>query len=76
MPSSIVTSFANKSGKSVDKVEKLWNKIKDSVKNGGTPESDDSFYGRVVSGLKRALKIEEKTRFKEFKECVDGETNR
>lgn len=66
MPSSIVSSFAEKSGKSKAEVEKLWDKIKTSVKDGGTSESDPSFYAKVTAGLKRALSIKES--FDEFVE--------
>ncbi len=61
MPSNIVTSFADKTGKSVEEVEKLWNKAKELVKEKGIPEDSDSFYKVLVGILKNMLKIEDAT---------------
>lgn len=74
MPSSLIKSFAKKSGKSEEDVERLFKKIKQSVKDGGTSETDESFHARVVGGLKRGLKIESKIiSFKEYlQENING----
>lgn len=60
MPSSIVTSFAEKSGKSVSAVEKLWDEIKSDVKKNYPDVSEDSdrFYKLVTGILKKRLKLE------------------
>jgi len=61
MPSNTVKSFADKTGKSVKEVEKLWNKAKAIVKDEypDVKEGDDKFYSIVVGILKKMLKINE-----------------
>ena len=61
MPSSVVKSFAKRTGKSVDHVEKIWNAIRDSLISNGHKETDDNFYPMLVGGLKKALKLKEST---------------
>jgi len=58
MPSDIVKSFAEKSGKSVQEVEALWNKAKEIVIEQGISEDDKSFYKILVGILKKMLKVE------------------
>ena len=58
MPNSTVQSFAKQTGKSTQEVETMWNETKKQIKDGGTPESDDSFYPKLVSALKTKLGIE------------------
>jgi len=60
MPSSVVKSFADKSGKSVAEVEKIWDKLK--------AEYGDN-YKAIVGSLKKILKLNEsesKMTFKEY----------
>lgn len=59
MPASIVKSFADKTGKSVPEVEKLWNKAKALARKDGRKESDDDFFPYVTGILKKMLKIDE-----------------
>ena len=54
MPSSIVKSFAAKSGKSVADVEKLWDKAKKVAANAGRKED----YPYITGILKKMLKLE------------------
>ena len=61
MPSSVVKSFADKTGKSVDAVERLWDEAKASAKKQGHKETDDNFYAIVTGILKKMLKITEST---------------
>jgi len=54
-PSSVVKSFAAKSGKTEDEVEKLWDKLKDQAEEKGF--TGDRLYRYVVGTLKKILKI-------------------
>lgn len=58
MPSSIVLSFAKKTGKSVAEIEKKWEEAKEAVKK-STSESQPKFYPEVVTVLKKMLHINE-----------------
>ena len=58
MPNNIVKSFAEKSGKSVAEVEKMWDSVKASLIKQGESEKDDSFYPKLTGILKKNLKIE------------------
>jgi hypothetical protein len=60
MPNNIVKSFADKTNKSVDEIEKLWDKAKIQAKEQGKKESDDTFYPYVTGILKKMLKLENK----------------
>lgn len=62
MPASIVTSFAEKTGKSVQEVEKLWDKAKEIAKEEGEPEN----YAYITGILKKMLKINESLTFREL----------
>ena len=53
----LIKSLADKSGKSVDDVEKIWNKIKGSLIKQGIKQSDPSFFKRLVGGLITALSL-------------------
>ena len=56
MPGAVVKTLAQKAGKSVNEVEKLWKEIKkDLLKSYST--TDPKFYGTLVLILKRKLKI-------------------
>ena len=56
----LVKAFAEKSGRSVEEVERLWDKAKEIVKKEYKIDEDDpDFYRLVVGILKRMLKIEE-----------------
>lgn len=60
MPANVVVSFADKTGKSVGDVEKLWDKAQDIVKKeypDVEPESE-KFFALVTGILKKMLKIE------------------
>lgn len=56
MPSNIVKSFADKTGKSVKEVEKLWGEAK-KIALENNKETDPKFYGTVVAILKNKLGI-------------------
>ena len=60
MPTPLIKSLADKSGKSVSEVEKLWNKAKEITKSeyNLNPE-DDNYYSITVGILKKMLKLKE-----------------
>lgn len=62
MPSSVVKSFADKTGKSVQEVDKLWNKAKEIAAEQGQPEN----YALITGILKKMLGLNETISFKEF----------
>jgi hypothetical protein len=62
MPSNIIKSFADKTGKTEKEVELLWDKAKEIAKEAGHEED----YDYIVGILKRMLKINEFDSFKEF----------
>lgn len=68
MPSSVVKSFASKSGKSVAEVEKMWDAVKSSLKKQGKKETDSNFYSLLVGIMKKNLKVEqfEQTSFRDM----------
>jgi hypothetical protein len=51
-----INAFAEKSGKSKETVEKMWNEIKKSLIDDGKKETDPRFFGLLVSILKKKLK--------------------
>lgn len=59
MPNNIVKSFAEKSGKSVKEVERLWDKAKELVKDEypDTTEGSEEFYQLVIGILKKMCSI-------------------
>lgn len=60
MPNNIIKSFAEKTGKSISEVDKLWNKAVDIVKDeykDVTPESE-KFYKLTTGVLKKMLSLE------------------
>ena len=61
MPSSIVKSFAKKTGKDMDEVERLWKKARALATNAKST-SDKDYYPYVVGILRRMLKMSEDTR--------------
>lgn len=64
MPSNIVKSFAEKTGKSVAEVEDLWNQAKTSAKEQG--EGDNFAY--ITGILKKMLKLNES--FRDYLETI------
>ena len=57
MPNNIISSFAEKSGKSKEEVERLWDETKQKLIDNGAKESADNFYPILVSILKKKLNI-------------------
>ncbi len=60
MPNAIVESFDEKSGKSVEEVEELWDKAKsitDKLKH--VDKDSEQYYAYVTGSLKRMLNIED-----------------
>ena len=57
MPNSLVKSFAKKSGKSVEEVEKLWQEAEQIAKKNDVKE--ESKYAYIVGILKKMLSIDE-----------------
>jgi hypothetical protein len=53
----LISSFAEKTGKSVQEVEAAWNKAKDAAKEEGKEEDSENFYAYVVTILKSMLNI-------------------
>jgi len=58
MPSNIVKSFADKTGKSIEEVESLWQKAKE-IASEKFEEDDDRFYPMVTGILKKMLNLKE-----------------
>ena len=54
----LIKSFAKKSGKSEEEVDKLWGEIKQELKNSGRKETDKNFYAILVGTLKKRLKMD------------------
>lgn len=54
MPINVIKSFADKSGKSEQEVEKLWNEIKQSAEDSGHKED----WAYITGSLKKALQLE------------------
>ena len=60
MPNATVKSFAEKSGKSIEEVEELWDKAKsiaDKLKH--VDKDSEQYYVYVTGSLKRMLNIED-----------------
>ena len=57
MPNSIIKSFSKRTGKSVDDVERLWDKAQTIAKDNGL--SDERMYSYTVGILKKMLNIDE-----------------
>lgn len=62
MPAPLIKSFAQKTGKSQDAVEKLWSKAKAIAKE----EGHNKDYAYIVGILKKMLGLNESVTFKEF----------
>ena len=67
MPTPLMKSFATKSGKSIDAVEKIWNSIKSSM-------GDDVDFAKLTGAVKKALKIESMG-MQSFKCYIEGKFN-
>ena len=68
MPSSVVKSFAERSGKTVDEVEKIWNEVKEKAAKKFEKE-DKHFWAYVNRTVQFKLGLaNKKTSFKEFSE--------
>jgi len=61
MPTALVTSFAKKSGKSEEEVDKLFKKAMVVAMEQGKKESDEDFFPLVTGILKKMLKLETPT---------------
>jgi coenzyme F420-reducing hydrogenase alpha subunit len=61
MPSGIVNHFSNKTGKSKEEIESLWNESKDIAKEQyeDLSEQDSNFYQIVTNVLKELLGLNE-----------------
>jgi hypothetical protein len=65
MPTPVIKSFAEKTGKSVAVVDKLWNKAKEVASEAGEAEN----YAYITGILKKMLGLNETAQsFKEFLE--------
>ena len=53
----LLRSLSDKSGKTLDTVERNWKEIISALKKDGHEESDEDFYGLVVSILKKKLNL-------------------
>jgi hypothetical protein len=62
MPANTVKSFAEKTGKSVQEVEKLWDKAKTIAADAGEAEN----FAYITGILKKMLGLNEALSFKEF----------
>lgn len=62
MPNAVINSFAEKTGKSVAEVDKLWNKAKEIAKEEGEGEN----YAYITGIVKKMLGLNETISFKEF----------
>tara|TARA_R110002020_G_scaffold90534_3_gene220439 strand:+ start:1464 stop:1997 length:534 start_codon:yes stop_codon:yes gene_type:complete len=69
MPNNIVKSFSDKTGKSEEEVERLWNKSEQIVKKEYelSAEDEGKFYSLVTGILKNMLKIDENVKSREIK---------
>lgn len=71
MPSNVVKSFAEKTGKSVASVEKMWDEIIATVKKEyNISDGDEKLYKITTAILKKRLKLE--TRFTGFFRSLYG----
>ena len=59
MTNSIIKSFAKKTGKTEEDVEKLWDKAIEIAKEKDVAPESDEFYKVVTGTLKKMLKIDE-----------------
>jgi hypothetical protein len=77
MPSNIVKTFAEKSGKSTDEVEKLWNKAKGVVSKGypNVKKESDKWYALVTGTLKQMVGLKESTLLAKLKGSNNMENN-
>lgn len=77
MPNNIVKSFADKTNKSSEEVEKKWDKAKDIVKKEYPDVEEDSedFYKIVVGVLKKMLGISEEITLGTIGGTKDGESD-
>lgn len=72
MPSSVVKSFAKRSGKSEAEVEKLWDSAKTYCKkHQGLSEKDPNFYACVTGTLKNWLGLKDVKESTRAKELID-----
>jgi len=62
MPSVIIKSFADKTNKSIDEVEKLWQKAKEIAKEQG----QENNYAYITGILKKMFGLNEHLTFSEF----------
>ena len=73
MPSNIIKSFADKTGKSESEVEKLWDKAKEIADESNHKED----YDYIVGILKKMLKLnEDKMRFRDLLENFNDDVSK
>lgn len=76
MPASVIVSFADKSGKSQEEVERLYNKAKDIVDKQYEVESGSDDYYQIVMGvLKKMLGISEEITLSSIGGKTDGKAD-
>jgi hypothetical protein len=75
MPSNVVKSFAEQTGKSIEEVEKLWNKAKTNAIKQGFKEDDSNFFAYVTGTLKKMLGLNESEvlSFSEFSDLKEAQ---
>lgn len=66
MPSALVKKFAERSGKSVDTVERYWDEAKASAKEAGLKKKQPGFWAYVNAIVQRRLGLNESVTFVEF----------
>jgi hypothetical protein len=59
MPNDTIKSYAEKTGKSVSEVEKLWQEAKKAAGESYSESDSDKFYGTAMKILKRKLNLSE-----------------
>jgi len=75
MPNDVVKSFADKTGKSVDEMEKLWNKAKAKAKEEypDIKADSDEFYKRTMGIFKKMAGVKEGRETKTFFDLIKEE---
>lgn len=68
MPTPVIKSFAKRSGKTVQDVEAIWNRVKASTT--GTEHEED--YEYITGAVKNSLGLDETVSFSEFFQISKG----
>ena len=66
MPSSLIKSFAKRTGKSISKIEGYWDEAKKSASDKGLKKGDPSFYAYTNAIVQKRLGLREGFSFKDF----------